>query len=253
MSVQAFYDAFATRYHLIYPDWDASIARQGNALDSLLRECFPGQREILDVAMGIGTQALGLAALGYQVIGSDLSTAAVHRARHEAAERGLTIPMYVADFRWVPARSAEHPLILCGDNSLPHLATADAIRRTLQAWYRCIRPGGGCLISMRDYGDPPESGTMETRQYGQRDWQGHPYYLQQVWTWHGARYDVALEMTAVAEGPSLPTLHTSYLAISLAEVQGLLREAGFVEVRRFDDRLFQPVLVAYKEPVRHPA
>ena len=38
MSVQAFYDEFAPRYHLVYENWEASVARQGTALASLIRE-----------------------------------------------------------------------------------------------------------------------------------------------------------------------------------------------------------------------
>jgi SAM-dependent methyltransferase len=249
MSVQSFYDAFADRYHLIYPDWEASIARQGAALDSLLADFFPGQRHILDVAVGIGTQALGLAARGYHVIGSDFSPAAVARARREAELRGLTIPLSVADFRRLPVRSAVTPIILCGDNSLPHLASLDDIRSTLEEWYRCVQPGGGCLISMRDYREPPAPGTVETRPYGERTWHGRRYLLQQVWTWRGPRYEVALEMIPLQDGPLLPTLEASYLAIPLADVQVLLGEAGFTDVQRIDDRLFLPVLVGFKSPV----
>jgi hypothetical protein len=63
LSVVGFYDALAPWYHLVYQDWEASIARQGEALASLLAtEWGPGVRRVLDVTVGIGTQALGLAA-----------------------------------------------------------------------------------------------------------------------------------------------------------------------------------------------
>jgi ubiquinone/menaquinone biosynthesis C-methylase UbiE len=249
MSVQSFYDAFADRYHLIYPDWESSIARQGAALDSLLSDFLPGKHAVLDVAVGIGTQALGLAARGYQVIGSDLSSAAVARARREAEQRGLAIQLSVADFQRLPVRSAGTPILLCGDNSLPHLGSRADILSALEEWYRCLQPGGGCLISMRDYPQPPAPGTVETRPYGERTWKGHRYLLRQTWTWRGPRYDVALEMTPLHDGPPLPTLEASYLAIPLADVQVLLVEAGFTDVQRIDGRLFQPVLVGFKSPV----
>jgi glycine/sarcosine N-methyltransferase len=77
------YDEIATLYHLVYPDWNAAIARQAAALDAIIREHVgPPPQSILDVSCGIGTQALGLAALGYAVTASDLSSAAVERARH---------------------------------------------------------------------------------------------------------------------------------------------------------------------------
>ena len=36
MSVQAFYDDLAPLYHLVYEDWEVSVARQGKALASLI-------------------------------------------------------------------------------------------------------------------------------------------------------------------------------------------------------------------------
>ena len=38
MSVQAFYDDLAPLYHLIFENWEASVARQGTGLASLIRE-----------------------------------------------------------------------------------------------------------------------------------------------------------------------------------------------------------------------
>ena len=61
MSVERFYDELAPFYHLIFPDWEASIRRQAEALDGVIRERWgDGRLSILDVACGIGTQALGL-------------------------------------------------------------------------------------------------------------------------------------------------------------------------------------------------
>lgn len=246
MTVQAFYDELSSRYHLVYEDWTASIARQGSALDSLLGEYFPGQRQILDVAVGIGTQALGLSALGYHVIGFDLSPRAVQRAAREAAVRGLELPVAVADFSDLPVGSAARSVIICCDNSLPHVPSAEVMLATLREWRRCLRPGGGCLVSMRDYGDPPPPGTVEERPYGERVWQGRRYRVRQMWTWQGPRYEVALEMSALDEsGDSLPTLRSTYLAIAPSQVQRLLSEAGFERVARVDGRFFQPVLVGF--------
>ena len=63
-----FYEGLAPLYHLIYPDWEQSVQRQARDLDALIREVWgDGTRRVLDVSCGIGTQALGLARLGYDV------------------------------------------------------------------------------------------------------------------------------------------------------------------------------------------
>jgi len=96
--VEQFYDSLAHVYHLIFEDWDGAIARQAQILDTLIRSNLKrGCVNIHDCACGIGTQALGLAVLGYRVSGSDLSRLAVQRAASEAAQRGLAIEFCVSD------------------------------------------------------------------------------------------------------------------------------------------------------------
>ena len=76
-----FYDDLADYYELIFPDWEVSMARQGAAITSLLLAHGPRREaaafRVLDVAAGIGTQALPLAAAGFDVTARDLSERAV--------------------------------------------------------------------------------------------------------------------------------------------------------------------------------
>ncbi len=100
MTTSAFYDTLSSYYHLIFPDWQASVERQGRALNAIIRtEGGPQLHTVLDSSCGIGTQSLGLAALGYEVTASDLSPGAVQRARSEARQRGLSMQASVADMR----------------------------------------------------------------------------------------------------------------------------------------------------------
>jgi len=249
MSVREFYDELAPRYHLIYADWEASIVRQGAALSNLLGEQWPGARAVLDVAVGVGTQALGLAARGYAVTGSDISPVAVQRAVTEARQRDVTLPCLAADFRALPVRATTTDVLIACDNSLPHLDSPDDVAAALAEWWRVVRPGGGCLISMRDYGSPPPAGTIEVHPYGERILAGRRYEVRQVWTWHGPRYEVALEIVPKAGDDGAPTLvKASYLAIAPTQVMELLRAVGFERVERIDGRFFQPVLIGSKPP-----
>ena len=156
MSTAEFYDGLAPLYHLIFEDSEATVARQGAQLAALIAERWGGDaRSVHDAAVGIGTQSLGLLARGLHVTASDLSPAAVARARGEAARRGLRLPCAVADFRAVPVRSESVDVVLVADNALPHLDSEAEIRGALVEWLRCARPGGGCLLTLRDYGAPP--------------------------------------------------------------------------------------------------
>ena len=88
-----FYDEFADDYHLAYGgNWEAAVARQGAALDALIRDLLPNATTVLDCSCGIGTQALGLARLGYSVLGSDISSGEIERAQREAERFGVEAP-----------------------------------------------------------------------------------------------------------------------------------------------------------------
>jgi hypothetical protein len=71
-----------------------------------------------------------------------------------------------------------------------------------------------------------------------------------VWTWRGPRYDLSFEFTPVDEAEAEAIiLKSSYLAIPVEQVIGLMRTVGFENVRRVDGRFFQPVLVGTRPVV----
>src|SRR5215470_2852958 len=99
MSVRDFYDGLASKYHLVYQDWYAAVERQSAALDRLIRGIHKNPVDVLDCSCGIGTQAIGLARLGYRVQGTDISERSLERARIEAASLGVDIAFAACDFR----------------------------------------------------------------------------------------------------------------------------------------------------------
>lgn len=250
--VRDFYDGLAASYHLIYEDWEASMVEQGRALDMLIREFggAPGD-EVLDVACGIGTQALGLATRGYAVTASDLSVGAIARARREALRRNLSVDLSVADMR----RAHEHhasgfDVVLCADNSLPHLLSDIDILAALRQFRACLRPGGACLISVRDYAEVERGGT-QVKPYGLRRDGGAKCVAFQVWEWREPFYDLSLYLVRDALGAACKTevFRSTYYAITIPQLMALMTRAGFDHVERRDDVLFQPVLVGIRTAV----
>ena len=246
MSVERFYDELAQLYHLIFPDWEASIRRQAEALDGIIRERWgDGRLSILDAACGIGTQALGLAALRHQVTASDLSAAEVERASREAQDRALAIRFSVADMRHLSAHHREQfDLVIACDNAVPHLLTDEELLAAFGQFYACTRPGGGCLITVRDYDREDRTG-IQVKPYGVRHEAGVRYLIWQVWEFHGPVYDLAMYFVADRGGPDCTTrvMRTRYYAVGTGKLIDLMRQAGFEEVERLDGRFYQPVLV----------
>ena len=252
MSAVEFYDGLAPLYHLVYENWEASIERQGKALHSIIRSCLgETPQSILDVSCGIGTQCLGLAALGHRVAGADLSPAAVQRARREAAARGLSIDFTVADMR-APSnhRRRDFDVVLCADNSLPHLLSDEEITGALGHFLATLKPGGLCLISVRDYA-ASERGGVQVKPHGIRSEKGIRWILFQLWEWRGSIYD--LQFYFVADNGQSPCVthvfRSSYYAISIEHLIRLMVSVGFEQVQRIDDVFFQPVIAGRRRLV----
>jgi SAM-dependent methyltransferase len=253
MSTANFYDQMAPFYHLIFPHgFDHSIEYHARALAAIIRqEWGEGVRSILDVSCGIGTQALGLAGLGYQVTASDLSPQAVERAKNEAQMRGLNIDFSVADMR----RAYEHhgrqfDLVLAADNAVPHLLSDGEILAAFRQFFNCCRSGGGCMISVRDY-EREDLTSGQVRPYGLRVEGGVRYLIFQVWEFTGPIYEIS--MYFVRDDRSVPpqtqVMRTHYYAVGIPKLIDLLRQAGFARVRRIDEGYFQPVLIATRQQV----
>ncbi len=243
-----FYDRLAPFYHLIYPDWEASVARQGAALDAMVRERLEGAETVLDVACGIGTQAIGLARLDYRVTASDLSPGAVRRARAEAERLGVQIDLSVADMR----RAHEHhgrtfDVVICCDNSLPHLLSDGEIVTALRQFRACTRPGGLCLVSLRDYAAMEREGT-QVQPYGVREHGGARFVVLQTRDFTGDRYAVAFYLVEDRGGDEAAAhvMRATYYAVPISRVAELMEEAGFGRVERVDGAFFQPVLAAFR-------
>ena len=241
-----FYDRLAPFYHLIYPDWNVSIERQGEQLGALIASHWPGRQQVLDVSCGIGTQAIALALRGYRVTGSDLSAPAVERARREAAARGLTIGFSVCDMRGAHAHHGTgFEVVVSCDNSLPHLLTDADLLLALREMRACLAVGGGCLVTVRDY-EREERGRNLVKPYGVRIENGTRTLLFQVWDFDGDQYDVSFFFVAeeLASGAvSTQVLRSRYHAVSTGRLCELMVEAGFEQVRRIDGAFYQPVLV----------
>ena len=187
VDTQQFYDDLASYYHLIFEDWDASMARQGDALVKLIGTelgQFPavGVR-VLDAACGIGTQTLPLAARGVRMIARDLSPTAVVRLKREAEARHLVIDAAVADMRSIASKvSGVFDVVLVFDNSLPHLLNDEDLGTAFREFLNVLRPGGVFLCSVRDY-DKVKRGENVTHLYGERQHRGERFQLRQEWSW----------------------------------------------------------------------
>jgi glycine/sarcosine N-methyltransferase len=204
---------------------------------------------VLDVACGIGTQASALALQGFSVVGSDVSIRSLRRGHRESQGRGVHVPAIAADLRALPFRTGCADVVIACDNAVPHLLSLRDIRRAMPELKRCARPGGGVIISMRDYKRMP-AGTQEVRPYGEREWKGHRYFAEQQWKWNGPTDNVTMRFRALARGLDTIEFSTTYFAVAIEQVREIMWDTCLSDVERIDDVFYQPLLM-HAFPPRH--
>ncbi|WP_031483945.1 class I SAM-dependent methyltransferase [Streptomyces bicolor] len=249
-SVRAFYDALAPDYHRMFVDWDAGMARQAAVFDDLIGgRLGAGPHRILDCACGIGTQAIGLARVGHQVVGSDLSAVAVARAVAEAAARGAALPAVAADMRRLPFGPSGFDVVLCADNALPHLLTGQDVEAALREMRRVLREDGLLVLTVRDYDEARRTRPAATPPQVSQTAAGKVITFQ-LWQWHedGEHYDLEhFQLVPAADGWDVRVRRTPYWALTRRQVTDLADAAGFTDLTWHASALsgyYQPVLTA---------
>lgn len=235
--VDMFYTELADYYHLIFEDWDRSIKRQASVINKLIAPQSAGKPlKILDCACGIGTQSIGLAMSGHQVIGSDICEPAVRRAQQEAQSRGITIPFYVSDMTSLREISeVGFDVAIAMDNALPHLSSSQ-LKQAATAFASKLRPGGLFLATIRDYDKlilekPAVQGPSFCGAPGSRR------IVHQIWDWdayegEGSGNVLHVYITVESEeGWQSHHFVSTYRCLLRQELSDALEGAGFRDVR----------------------
>lgn len=247
---QAFYDDLAPQYDKLFLDWDATTREQAVLLSSLFSaQGYDRSACILDCACGIGTQTIGLAAMGYPVTASDLSDGALAQARQRAEQSHLQIPFFKADFCALDTVFGQQfDIVIAMDNALPHMLTAGALEAAVRSIVNRIRPGGMFVASIRDYdalliSKPPYSPPyIHQAETGQR-------VAFQTWHWEGENY--RLIQYIIEDGQTLQAskFECEYRATRRDELTNLLTAAGCSQVSWLfpeETGFYQPIVIARK-------
>lgn len=247
---QNFYDKMATQYDKLFQDWQSTIKEQAEILDKMFSECgFDRDVQILDCACGIGTQAIGLASLGYQVTASDISDGELAEAKERAEDNAVQIRFEHADFCALSDTFPEQfDIVIAMDNALPHMLSSDALGKAISSIVAQTRPGGIIVASIRDYDSllaekPPYSPPyIHKTETGQR-------VSFQTWIWKDENYRLTQYIIDDEESLQISKFECEYRATRREEFTKLFLANGCCDVVwKFPEEtgFYQPIVIAKK-------
>ncbi|MBQ7460287.1 MAG: class I SAM-dependent methyltransferase [Oscillospiraceae bacterium] len=247
---QTFYDNLATQYDKLFLDWQSTTHEQALILNKLFADSgFNNTSRLLDCACGIGTQAIGLAALGYNVTASDISDGELAVAAERAEKNGVKLRFEHADFCTLSDTFSEQfDIVIAMDNALPHMLTHEALETAVKSIVGRIRPGGIFVASIRDYDSilaekPPYSAPyIHKTEKGQR-------VSFQAWSWSGDNYRLTQYIIDDEDNLQISKFDCEYRATRREELTKLLISDGCRNVVwKFPEEtgFYQPIAIARK-------
>lgn len=248
--IQSFYNNLATQYDKLFLDWQETTRQQAELLDGIFKSNgFDGSAKLLDCACGIGTQAIGLSRLGYQVTGSDISVGELAEAEKRAEADGVKACFKWADFRALSDTFSEKfDMIIAMDNALPHMLTAEDLANAIRSIVNQMEKNGLFVASIRDYDSllaekPPYSPPyIHKTDKGQR-------VSFQTWEWGEENYKLTQYIVEDEESLQVSKFECEYRATRREELTKLLLANGCSKVEwKFPEEtgFYQPIVVARK-------
>lgn len=216
--------------------WPEPAQIQGKALENVLRgQGLNGRLRALDLTSGMGTQAIGLALCGHDVVALDISEGQVERGQREAEALDKSLPIqFVLGDATHPADyvSGSFDAVFSFGNSLPLLGSTDALRSALSESLSLLKPGGVFVASLRDHTDlrqrqPHLIGSGPVNIDGSKG----VWVETGIWMSDGKHY--TSHITFVLNEPKHEEYYYPFpplAAVTKDEFVDLMREAGFSSV-----------------------
>ena len=247
---QTFYDNMAPQYDKLFADWHAAVREQADLLDGIFRTYgFDRGARVLDCACGIGTQAIGLAALGYRVTASDISEAELCEARARAEKDGVSLNLARADFRALEESFSEpFDIVIAMDNALPHMLTADDLAAAVDSIAGRLKPGGLFVASIRDYDSLLDTRPPYSPPYIHKTENGQRVSFQ-TWEWTDDIYRLTQYIIEDGQTLSVSKFVCDYRATRRDELTQLLLASGCRQADWLfpaETGFYQPILAARK-------
>jgi SAM-dependent methyltransferase len=126
--------------------WNSAVNPQAPGEAGYLKQMLGARKgaKLLDVPCGNGRHAVELAAMGFRVVGADLSSEQIQLARSLARIRGVEVELHELDKRELPW-TAEFAGAYCCGNSFGYLDD-DGMERFIAGVARALKPGARFVV-----------------------------------------------------------------------------------------------------------
>lgn len=248
--IQNFYDNLAAHYDKLFSDWNFTTHEQAEILNGIFEaNGFDSKANVLDCACGIGTQAIGLARIGYNVTASDISEAELAEAGKRAAENNVKIRFERADFRTLSKNfDGQFDIVVAMDNALPHMLTGEDLKKAVGSIAERIKENGIFVGSIRDYDALLRDKPSYSPPYIHEVADGRRISFQ-TWKWNGERYKLVQYIIEDGENLNVSKFECEYRATRRDELTELFLLSGCSEVSWLfpeETGFYQPIIVVRK-------
>lgn len=247
---QSFYNNIASQYDKLFLDWQEATHEQAKLLDSIFQNNgFDHHTKILDCSCGIGTQAIGLASLGYHITASDISTGELEEARKRASENRVEIHFKQADFCALSDTFSEQfDIIIAMDNALPHMLSTETLNNAIKSITNQLTPNGMFVASIRDYDALLKEKPSYSAPYIHKTDHGQRVSFQ-TWQWIENNYKFIQYIIDDEDNLQINKFECEYRAVTRKELTELLYTNGCNEViwkMPEETGFYQPIVIAKK-------
>ena len=247
---QTFYDNLAAHYDKLFLDWGETTREQASILDRIFAaNGFDRSAKVLDCACGIGTQSIGLAAIGYGVTCSDISDAELSEAQKRAVQHRVDIRLEHADFCALSdVFDQQFDIVIAMDNALPHMLTKNDLEAAVCSIINRTKDGGIFVASIRDYDALLQTKPPYSPPYIHETEQGKRVSFQ-TWKWIGDNYRLTQYIIDDQDQLGVSKFECEYRATRRQELTDMLTSNGCSSVVwLFPEQtgFYQPIVVAKK-------
>lgn len=203
-----------------------------------------GVRRVLDVACGVGRDALELCRQGYEVVGIDFSPRSIAVAQKQADKESLSVNFVVGDMRSLEKVDLGGPfdMAICLGNTIAYLKPGEGLEDVLSGMRNQLRPGGTLLLDTPNIDrfllqEPSEPNIeVEILKVLESDRGKEIFLLHTLYRWEAREIEKEIIRVLISDTTERAEVGcTVYPILTTKALVRAAQETGFVDIQCYED------------------